>query len=245
MRTTTRPVPKVLAPPPTSAPPTRGRRSGWRRAGFGLFTLGCVVVAVTAPWPYLTQSLDTLAASDSGLAAHWAAQPHWVYVALLVHASASGLAILLTPWQLSARARRRWPALHRATGRVTAAAIMVGGGAGLVIATHSYAGALGTAGFGTLAVLWVVGTVQAVRLAARGDLAGHRRWAVRVAALTFAAVTLRLGTAAGTVLQFPADTAQARTAFDHVYRWMPFGCWVPNLALAEWTLRRRRPAPIC
>lgn len=229
---------QTLSSPAATGPvPADGERS---RAGYVVFALACVAVAVFAPLPYLTQSMADLAEADIGLAAHYANQPSAVQLALIVHGTASGLALGLTPLQWAASVRRRWPAFHRLTGRVLAAAILVGAGTGLVVAQVSYAGLSGTIGFSILSVVWTWCCVRSVATIRAGDVAGHRRWVIRTSALTFAAVTLRVATGVSVVVLTAATDLGAKAAFDRAYVVMPFFSWMLNLAVVEWVLQRSR-----
>ncbi|GAB3671689.1 hypothetical protein GCM10027589_40870 [Actinocorallia lasiicapitis] len=210
-----------------------------KTAGLWWLALSAAAIAVYAPLPYLTAPLDALAAEDVGLAADYATRPLWVRSALYVHIVASGLVLLLIPLQLSGRLRDRLPGFHRVCGRVVLLAIVPAGIAGLLIAPVNHAGPVGTAGFGLLAVLWLSAAVAAFRAIRRRDLRGHRRWALRVFAVTYAGVTLRLWIILLLLAQHDADPA---VAFDRAYQVVPFLSWVPNLLLAE-LLLRRSPTP--
>ncbi|ROO88303.1 putative membrane protein [Actinocorallia herbida] len=220
----------------TAHPPaTRARTTGW-----WWFALTAAAIAVYAPLPYLTASLETLARDDVGLAAHYAAQPAWVRAALLVHAVGGGVALLLGPLQFAARLRERAPRLHRATGRIVLTAIAVGGAAGLLLAPFSFAGPMGTAGFGSLALLWMLCALAAYRTIRRGNVAAHRRWATRLFALTYAGVTLRLWVLV--LMPVLARTGvPEEDLFERAYALVPFLSWVPNLLIAELLLRRPSP----
>lgn len=219
--------------------PPNGRKGGIRvGARFWLFALACVGIALAAPIPYLTQTLDQLADGGKGIAAHYAEQSRFMRQALLVHVSSAGVALLLTPLQWSTRFRRRWLAAHRIVGRIIAAAIAVGAVSGLIIAQVSYTGMVGTVGFSALALAWAASCTQMVRHARAKQLDQHRQWALRTTALTFAGVTLRVWVGIGIAFQQPATEAASQAAFDRVYVVMPFLCWVPNLLVAEWILRR-------
>lgn len=208
-------------------------------AGRVWFALSCVAIAVFAPLPYLTQSWADLAKAGKGLAEHYATQPSAIRWSLIVHASAGGLALLLTPVMASARLRTRRPVWHGRSGRVLLASILVAAGSGLVIAQVSYAGLVGRVGFSMLAVLWAASAVGAVRAAVRQDRPAHRAWTTRTLALTYSAVTLRLWLGVLVAAQRPGSDAAAKLAFDRAYPIVPFLCWVPNLLLAEWMIRRR------
>ena len=205
-----------------------------RTVGVAWLALSALAIAVFAPLRYLLNSVPDLAATGEEVATHYAAQPAWAQAALVLHAGAGGLALLLSPVQLSARVRARAPRVHRVVGRTALVAIGVGGVAGLVLSTVSLAGPLGTAGFGTLAVLWLTCAALGLRAILRGDVAAHRRWMIRTFALTYAGVTLRLWL----IVLIPLMDGD----FLQAYLFTPFLSWVPNLVVAELVLRRSRAA---
>jgi uncharacterized membrane protein len=223
--------------------PTPNRRGTSRltNALVTLFVLLSVGVAFGSPLPYFTVGLERLA-EDQAVALHYLEQPAAIRVALLIHAASAGLALLLTPVQASRWVRRRQAQLHRLSGRLSAAAIAVAAVSGLVIAQVSYAGWSGRIGFSMLSVIWFYGVYRLVTAARAGDLATHRRWGIRVMALTFAAVTLRLWLIGYIIVSAPASDAEFRQAFDQIYAVTPFLSWIPNLVMAEYYLRRRGPA---
>lgn len=195
----------------------------------GLFSLACVATAAYAfAFLYMTfRSGDPFAArfAVSGLD-------------VPAHFFGAGLALLLVPLQTSSTVRRRWPALHRVGGLLSAAAILVGGLSGLSLAQHAQGGWPSRLGFSVLSLLWIGITANGIRLAIRGELARHRRWMAYSIALTAGAVTLRLmlGIGAG-ALQLP---------FMTVYVTASWASWLINLALCAWWLRmldRRRLSP--
>jgi uncharacterized membrane protein len=203
-----------------------------RRAGLGWLALTALAIAVFAPLPYVLHPLRELAAAGNELAADYAPRPGWARLAFAVHLTCGGVALLLSPLQLWTGLRDRAARLHRAAGRVLLAAIALAGTAGLVLAPMSLAGAVGTAGFGALAVLWLTFAGTGFAAIRRGDVAAHRRWMLRTFAMTYAAVTLRLWLAVLVPLlggDFPA-----------AYVLVPFLSWVPNLVVVELLLRRYR-----
>lgn len=161
------------------------------------------------------------------LAASFAARP----TAIFLHALGGSL-VLVAGLLQATRAVRRRPRVHRGVGWAYAGAAALAGGSGVYLAAHSGGGPVAHAGFGLLGIGVLAATATAVRLATRGDVAGHGAWAVRSYALVLSAVTLRvelplLGMALGPVLAYQAVS------------WL---CWVPNAAAAEWWIRRRRRA---
>lgn len=228
----------VASPTPRTA---ASARVPWpRRVGWAWFALTASAIAVFAPLPYLTTSLSGLAEAGDALAAHYAATPTFVRIALVVHATFGGVALFLVPLQLLRPFRQRFVRAHRAVGRILVGAIVVAGSAALVVAQDSSAGMLSRIGFSMLGILWVTSAVMAARTAIRGDLAAHRPWAIRVAALTYAAVTLRLWLGVLIAAQTPSGQAEVDAAFDRAYQVVVFLSWVPNLLVAEWVVRRGR-----
>jgi|GEM_PF-122586 len=225
------------------APPTRNRADLGSRVGWMWILLSSLGIAVFAVVPYLTSSLPALAESGAGgLADHYAAQPAFVLVAFYVHIVAGGIALVASPFQFWRGLRDRAPRVHRWTGRVALVAIGIAGLAGLALAPFSAAGLVGTFGFGTLAVLWVVFGWRGYRAIRAGDVPSHRAWMMRTFALTYAAVTLRLWLPLLMFAQVPfAGPAgfDADAAFTNAYAVVPFVAWLPNLLVAEWLIRRR------
>ena len=161
-------------------------------------------------------------------------QPAMIYHALerplafYGHIVGASIALALVPFQFWTRLRMRRLTLHRWLGRFYAVAILFGGISGVWLAMTTQAGAVAGAGFAVLGVAWLYVTGNAVRLAMVGDITAHRRWMIRSAALTLAAVTLRI------YLPILAATLGFETGYTLV-AWL---CWVPNAIFAEWLLRR-------
>lgn len=148
---------------------------------------------------------------------------------LFIHIAGSVTALVLGSLQFLPALRRGARPPHRWVGRVYVVACLVGGAAGLILATGSSAGLIASAGFGSLAVIWIAANLLGWRAAVQGRFVAHRRWMVRSWALTLAAVTLRLYLPLVMVLDLP---------FLPWYRAISFLAWVPNLVAAELWLRR-------
>ena len=152
---------------------------------------------------------------------------------LIIHVAGAATALLVGPLQFSSALRSRVPMVHRSLGRVYVVSCLLGGAAGFVLAFGASTGWFSTAGFGSLAVAWIITTSLAWRRAMQGQFIDHRAWMVRSFALTFAAVTLRLYLPLLPLLSIP---------FDQGYRAISFLAWVPNLLAVELYLRNRRSA---
>ncbi len=151
---------------------------------------------------------------------------------ILVHVSASLVALAVGPWQFIPALRRR-KALHRGLGFIYFLAVFVGGISGMFTAFIAQGGMISQIGFVTLAQLWIVTAILALMAIKRGDYRSHEAWAIRSFALTFAAVTIRLQLGTGFA---------AGQRFEDFYWMLSWTCWVPNLIVAEWLIRRRPAA---
>ena len=158
--------------------------------------------------------------------AYHAFERRWAFFA---HITLGPLALALMPAQFSRRLRMNRPGLHRWLGRLYGVAILIAGLGGLLMALGTHAGLSAAWGFGLLAVAWLATTAIAIRHAMVRRIADHKRWIIRSAALTFAAVTLRIE------LPILAMTLGFETGYP-IVAWL---CWVPNMLIAEWWLRRR------
>jgi uncharacterized membrane protein len=153
-------------------------------------------------------------------------------VGIQAHIFAAAVAMTLGPFQFLAGLRRRFVRLHRWMGRAyLGIGVLVGGLAGLYMATFAFGGIVSKLGFASLAVLWLFTGLRAFLAIRRGDTIEHRRWMVRNFALTLAAVTLRILLPVSQVAGIP---------FEHAYPVIAWLCWVPNLLVAEWGFNRSR-----
>lgn len=153
--------------------------------------------------------------------------------AIHTHIFASALALLIGPLQFSARLRRARPALHRWLGRVyLGVAVAVGGVAGLYMSRYAFGGPVAQLGFAGLAAAWLYTGAMAYAAARQRHFLAHQRWMIRNFALTFAAVTLRLYLPPVFVFGLPFAASYALIA------WL---CWIPNLLVAEWIVKRTHP----
>jgi uncharacterized membrane protein len=152
---------------------------------------------------------------------------------LMMHIVASMLAILIGPFQLLPGLRKgRLLKVHRWLGRAYLLSILFGGISGLYMAQFAYGGVISRLGFGTLAILWLYSGYRAYRHIRSKDIEQHREWMIRNYALTFAGVMLRV---------WVPLSMSTGVDFTTAYMFIGWLCWVPNLLVAEWTVRRTRP----
>lgn len=190
-----------------------------RLAGLIVIALLSFAVATYALAGYSLLPLGTLVHPD--MRASFLGNSTEIYL----HVFAASLALLLGPLQFIPGLRVHHPQVHRWSGRLyLGAGVLIGGLAGLWIASQAHGGPLARIGFACLALAWLYSGAKAYLAIRSGDVATHRRWMVRNFSLSFAAVTLRLYIPLAFATGLPFETAYA------VIAWL---CWVPNLLLAE------------
>jgi len=104
---------------------------------------------------------------------------------------------------------------------------------------HAAGGFVAPGGFLVLALATLGSACTGYWNIRHGNVDRHREWMTRSYACIFGAVTLRLW--------LPLLIVANGGEFLPAYRWVAWLAWVPNLAFAEWTIRRaraRRGAPL-
>ncbi len=149
---------------------------------------------------------------------------------ILIHVAASLVALAVGPFQFIPSLRRR-RTLHRTLGMIYFSMVFIGGISGLFTATIAQGGIISQLGFMVLALLWMYTAGRALRAVKLGDYTVHSEWAMRSFALTFAAVTIRAQLGIGFASGY---------AFEDFYWMLSWTCWIPNLIVAEWIIRKNR-----
>ena len=153
---------------------------------------------------------------------------------LITHVITAMLAILIGPFQFLPGLRKgRLLKVHRWLGRTYMLSILFGGLSGLYMAQFAYGGIVSRVGFAALAILWLYSGYRAYRHIRNKEIEQHREWMIRNYALTLAGLMLRVWVP----LSMPLGID-----FTLAYMFIGWLCWVPNLFVAEWIVRRTRPA---
>ena len=142
------------------------------------------------------------------------------------HMIASGAALILIP---IAALSRRFPAVHRAVGRLAALAVAVGGCAAVPVALASEATAAARAGFATQGVVWLALLIAAVTAIRQGRKSRHAALMIAMAAVASGAIWLRLTIAAVNMAALP---------FNEAYAVAAWACWLVPLTIAVMMTRR-------
>lgn len=169
-----------------------------------------------------------------GMEAAYASATHQLLTsekAFYLHIITAPIALFIAPFQLSKRFRAKSIRRHRVMGGLYCAAVFLAGVTGVLIGFTARGGLIAQSGFVLLAVIWLIATLRALQVVRRGQIALHQEWMIRSIALTFAGVTLRL--------LLPAQLL-AGISIDVAYPVVAWLCWVPNLVVVEYVIRKSR-----
>ncbi len=150
-------------------------------------------------------------------------------IGFYTHIILGGLALLIGWVQFSKKLRARNMNLHRTIGKIYVISVLLSGVASLYIAFYATGGLVSIAGFFTLGVLWLYTTMMAYRHIKAGDVKRHQIMMIYSYAICFAAVTLRL---------WLPLLMMATHDFVTSYRIVAWLCWVPNVLVAFFLVRR-------
>ncbi|MGE7112371.1 DUF2306 domain-containing protein [Lysinibacillus sp. NPDC047702] len=154
------------------------------------------------------------------------------YIMLYIHIIFGVLALVIGPFTLFTKFREKNIKLHRTMGRIYMIGILFGGISGIYLAFHATGGVLSQLGFGLLSIFWLITASQALANIRHKKIDTHEKWMIRNYSLTFAAVTLRIWLALFTGLF-------GFQQFEISYTIIAWLCWVPNLIVAEWLIKRK------
>lgn len=151
-----------------------------------------------------------------------------------------GMVLVLTwPILFSARIRRQRPAVHRWTGRLYVSAAGLAGAGGLAfIVTHGALDLYQNIAFGLWGSLMAATALMTYLRARARKIAAHREWAIRLFALVLGSWLFDLEYRAWIDLTGGVGIGEtSRGWFDYAADYLFF---VPNLAVAEYYIRRKR-----
>lgn len=155
---------------------------------------------------------------------------HWRW-SFYIHVFTGIPALLAGFTQFSRGIMHRLPRLHRLAGYIyTTDVLLVTGPAALILAFYANGGLPARISFVLLAVLWLYFTTMALVKARQGQFADHGAFMLRSYALTLSAITLR-------TYAWLFDVFHVEMRPIHVYIFISWASWVPNLLAAELTIR--------
>lgn len=217
-----------LAPSTPAYTPESSGRASSSGAQIWRIIWWCVVLAAASyfAWRYTVRYFHYTASSYG---------PFWWPRArvLLPHVIAGMTALFLGPVQFWSAMRRKYARLHRWSGRLYVAGVVLGSVMAWSLVARMPAQQLGhQTGLGALGIAWLTTTAFAFIAIRRGNIAQHREWMIRSYVVTFAFVTYR---ALLQLMQSYSIGAPAeRTA---VLAW---SCWALPLLVTEVVLQGRK-----
>lgn len=143
------------------------------------------------------------------------------------------IALILGAWQFWPVGKLARPKGHRSVGQLYVLCCLLGGTAALWMAFYSQGGLTAHLGFAGLAIAWLATTMLGYWHARQKRFKDHQRWIIRSYAMTCSAITLRI--------QLGIYIPLMGFEFQQVYPLLAWSCWVPNLIVAEWIVRRYVP----
>jgi uncharacterized membrane protein len=187
--------------------------------------------ALGRPDPLAVRRAADVAAFDAPFAAH--------PVLARIHVVAGGLFFLLAPLQLIGSLRARRPAVHRWNGRLLIVASLAMTGTAFYFGLRlPFAGAGEAVLIALIGSWFLVAGWRGVAAIKRGEVALHREWMLRAAAVPVGVSVIRV---IGAVL----DVALVRVGPDPrvLFQAALWSGWAISLAAAEWWVRGTR-APV-
>jgi uncharacterized membrane protein len=169
--------------------------------------------------------------------------PVWQHVEpvkwmLLPHGVAGALALLLAPFQFSARLRKRSIRAHRVLGRLYVAGVVVSAPLAIPVAII-----LGPPSLVMAATVqscgWLLTTAIAMYCIRRGDIRQHQEWMTRSYPFAMVFVLARV------ILAIPAVRAMGEVGFvSVVWSLIAAACFVPSLVISWRAVFRRGTASV-
>ncbi|MGE6259256.1 DUF2306 domain-containing protein [Heyndrickxia sporothermodurans] len=153
------------------------------------------------------------------------------YIMLFIHIATSVVTLVIGPFTLSTKFRKKNISRHRMLGKIYMIGILIGGVSGLYLSFYASGGLAGKIGFGLLSVLWLISAYKAFIRVKNNQIQKHQNWMMRNYSLTFAAVTLRLWLPLF-VLLFGLEHFELSYA---VISWL---AWIPNLIIVEIVIKQ-------
>ncbi|RAI91570.1 DUF2306 domain-containing protein [Algoriphagus yeomjeoni] len=149
-----------------------------------------------------------------------------------LHIILGGFALLIGWIQFPKGFRDRNRKLHKRIGMAYVTAVFFSSIAGIYIALSATGGIISVIGFASLGIIWLGTTMMGWFTAKKHRYDDHENWMIFSYAATFAAVTLRIW--------LPLLILMHQGDFIPAYQIVAWVCWVPNMIVAWWIVRRRK-----
>nr|WP_321244247.1 DUF2306 domain-containing protein [uncultured Psychroserpens sp.] len=196
-----------------------------KKIGFIVFAILCISIGLYPAAYFLVDRTFGLLASKSNALL---SDVFW-NIGFYTHIILGGLALLIGWLQFSEKLRAKNLKLHRVVGKVYVVSVLFSGLASLYIAYFATGGIISILGFMGLGVVWLYTTTLGYMSIKEGNIKRHQKFMIYSYAACFAAVTLRIW--------LPALIAIYQD-FIPAYRIVAWLCWVPNIMVAYFIVKR-------
>ncbi|WP_420013893.1 DUF2306 domain-containing protein [Tateyamaria sp.] len=210
-------------------------RTIWALLGLGLLLLAVQEFSWHAMWRGL-YGLGGDAATQGRLVGTATSD-----LAIFGHMLAGGVVTILAVVQWAGPLRRRWPRLHRISGRILAplALLTALGGLIYIALRGTIGGPVMSVGFAFYGLLMALAAVQTIRNALARDYHRHRRWGLRLIVLALGSWIYRLhyGLWFGITCSMGEATCRlgSRADFSGLFDQIQvFAFYLPYLLVLEW-----------
>lgn len=150
-------------------------------------------------------------------------------IGLYGHLTLGGIALFIGWTQFSSKLRKKRMNLHRALGKAYVISVLISGICAVYIGFYATGGMVSSVGFISLGLIWLSSTYLAYTAIKNGNLQTHQNMMIVSYAACFSAVTLRL---------WLPILIPLTGNFVSAYQIVAWLCWVPNLAVASFLIKR-------
>tara|TARA_R110002020_G_scaffold474793_2_gene707462 strand:- start:2714 stop:3343 length:630 start_codon:yes stop_codon:yes gene_type:complete len=199
-----------------------------KKFGWWIFAFLCILIGL---YPVLYFVLDRNFGLLQSKTSDLLSNPIW-NTAFYTHIILGGLALLIGWAQFPKAFRDRNRKLHKKTGMAYVTFVFFSSLTGIYIGLFASGGVVSIIGFALLGIIWFLTTMMGWLKAKKHDFDAHEDWMILSYAACFAAVTLRIW------LPFLINFHEGE--FLPAYQMVAWLCWVPNILVALWIVRRRK-----
>ena len=193
-----------------------------------VFSLLCITIGL---YPILYFIVDRNFGLLQSKAAELLTNPIW-NTAFYTHIIFGGLALLIGWTQFPKKFRDRNRKIHKKIGMAYVTFAFLSSVSGIYIALFATGGMVSIVGFVSLGIVWLVTTMMGWLTAKKHDFDSHENWMIFSYASCFAAVTLRIW--------LPILITLHHGDFIPAYHMVAWLCWLPNMVVAFWIVKRRK-----
>lgn len=155
----------------------------------------------------------------------------WRY-SFYIHVFSSPVVIIGGLLQFNRWLMNRHSSVHRKIGYTyIVTVLLISGPSAFIMSLYATGGYIAQVSFVTLSLLWILFTIQALRVAKKGNYESHVKWMIRSYALTLSAVTLRF-------YAYLFDYFNVNISPRETYILLTYMSWIPNLIFSEFLIRK-------